>query len=101
MVVPCKVEGLTMKLARFLLLLVGALLLPGGACWSQDYPDRPIKLVVPFAPGGGTDVIGRLWAEAMRLPLGSMFLENQAGAGGTLAAAAVARARPDGYTLLL
>jgi len=90
-----------MKLARFLLLLVGALLLPGGACWSQDYPDRPIKLVVPFAPGGGTDVIGRLWAEAMRLPLGSMFLENQAGAGGTLAAAAVARARPDGYTLLL
>jgi tripartite-type tricarboxylate transporter receptor subunit TctC len=84
-----------------LLSLAAGLLAAGAPAAAQNYPDRPIKLVVPFAPGGGVDVISRLWADAVKIPLGSVFLENQAGAGGTLAATAVARAGPDGYTLML
>jgi tripartite-type tricarboxylate transporter receptor subunit TctC len=68
---------------------------------AQRFPDRPIRLVVPFAPGGVTDVIGRLWTEKVRGPLGSVYIENQGGAGGTTGTAEVARAQPDGYTILL
>jgi tripartite-type tricarboxylate transporter receptor subunit TctC len=68
---------------------------------AQNYPDRPIKLVVPAAAGGGGDVISRLWAEAMRTRLGPMFIENLGGADGRIGAAAVARSRPDGHTLMV
>jgi tripartite-type tricarboxylate transporter receptor subunit TctC len=67
------------------------------------YPDRPIRLIVPFAPGGNADLVGRLLAESMAGPLGgaNMVVENRAGAGGSLGAGVVAQAAPDGYTLLI
>src|SRR3954467_1141646 len=65
------------------------------------YPERPIRLVVPFAPGGATDVAGRLWAERMRPLIGGIVVvENRASGGGTPGAAEVARAPGDGYTFL-
>jgi tripartite-type tricarboxylate transporter receptor subunit TctC len=67
---------------------------------ENRYPDRPIKLVVPFAPGGATDVAGRLWAEKMKPALGTVIIENKASGGGAAGATDVARAQPDGYTLL-
>ena len=65
------------------------------------YPDRPIRLVIPFPPGGGFDAVGRPWAEKIKPLLGTIVVENQGGGGSSLGAAAVARARPDGYTILL
>jgi tripartite-type tricarboxylate transporter receptor subunit TctC len=69
---------------------------------AQDYPTRPINLVVPFAAGGSTDLVGRIIAEAMSKELGQQVLVvNQAGAGGVLGATAVADAPADGYTILM
>lgn len=71
------------------------------AVWAQ-YPDKPVTLVVPFAAGGPSDKIARDLAEALRKPLGqTVIVENTAGAGGTIGAARVARAKADGYTLLV
>lgn len=68
---------------------------------AQGYPARPIRLVVPFPPGGAYDAIGRPWADKMKLLLGTVVVENIGGGGSSLGAAAVARAPPDGYTVLL
>ncbi len=70
---------------------------------AQDFPSRPITIVVPFAAGGPTDTVARQLAEAMRPHLGnaSIVVENAAGAGGTIGAGRVARATPDGHTLLV
>ncbi len=68
---------------------------------QAKYPERPIKLVVPFVAGGINDTVARLWADRVRTSLGSVFIENQGGAGGAVGGAAVAHAQPDGYTLLL
>jgi tripartite-type tricarboxylate transporter receptor subunit TctC len=67
----------------------------------SDYPMAPVKIMVGFAAGGGTDIAARIVAEKLALELGqSIVIENRAGAGGTIAAQAVARAKADGYTLL-
>jgi tripartite-type tricarboxylate transporter receptor subunit TctC len=69
---------------------------------AADYPTRPVRLVVPYAAGGPTDVAGRLIAQALRAPLGqSVFVENRGGGGGIAGTELVINAQPDGYTLLL
>jgi tripartite-type tricarboxylate transporter receptor subunit TctC len=68
---------------------------------AENYPARPIRLVVPFPPGGAFDTIGRPWAEQMKSRLGTIVIENIGGGGGSVGAAQASRARPDGYTLLL
>ena len=88
------------------LLAFGATMLCIGTTSSRTlaqakYPDRPIKLVVPFVPGGVNDAVARLWADRVKGPLGAVYIENQGGAGGAVGGLAVARAQPDGYTLLL
>ncbi len=74
---------------------------PRLAFGQSRYPERPIRLVIPFPPGGVNDAIGRPWADKMKGLLGTVIVENQGGAGGTLGATAVARAQPDGYTIVL
>ena len=70
------------------------------AAQAQDFPNRQITLIVPFPPGGSTDVAARIMAERMRAPLGqSVIVENVGGAGGSIAVGRVARAAPDGYTI--
>ena len=72
------------------------------AAFAEDYPARPIMLVVPYPPGGGNDVIARIIAGKMSAALGrEIVVENHGGAGGTIATRQVARAAPDGYTLLV
>ncbi len=84
--------------AALLLLLAAAVAAPASAA----YPEQPVKLVVGFPPGGGGDLYGRLIAGALGKTLGqTVVVENRAGAGGNIAADQVAKARPDGYTLLL
>jgi tripartite-type tricarboxylate transporter receptor subunit TctC len=68
---------------------------------QATYPNRPIKLVVPFSAGGVNDIVGRQWAERVKEPLGTVYVENQGGAGGTLGVLEVKRADPDGHTILL
>ena len=84
------------------LLTLSLLALAAGSVLA-DYPDKPVTIVVPFAAGGPTDKVARDLAEALRKPLGgaTIIIENVGGAGGTLGAAKVARAAPDGYTLLV
>src|SRR5690242_19666355 len=70
--------------------------------WAQSYPTRPVTMVVAFGPGGPSDVIARILAEAMRTSLGQpVVVENVTGASGTIGVGRVPRAAPDGYTLVL
>ena len=75
-------------------LALGLASLATSAFAQARYTDRPIKLVVPFSPGGATDVVGRLWAERMKATLGTVIIENKGGGGGVIGAAEVARASP-------
>jgi tripartite-type tricarboxylate transporter receptor subunit TctC len=84
---------------RFVVALALALVAGNAAVQAQTYPSRSITLVVPFPPGGSTDVVGRIMAERMRPLLGQpLIIENVGGAGGSIAVGRVARAAPDGYT---
>ena len=88
-------------LGTFAVFCLGLASLAGPAV-AQTYPDRPIRIIVPFAAGGGSDVVGRAIAQKLTEKLGqSVAVENRTGAGGSLGATVVARAPADGYTLLL
>ncbi|HQY46798.1 MAG TPA: tripartite tricarboxylate transporter substrate-binding protein, partial [Usitatibacteraceae bacterium] len=81
--------------------LAAAFLLPGAAA-AQDYPTKTVKIVAPVQPGGGVDLVARTVAEQLTKSLGQTFIvENLSGGGGVIAAQAVAKAAPDGYTLML
>ena len=80
--------------------LVATLLGASAAAWAQAYPNKPVKLVVPFAPGGTTDIVARVLSEKISGPLGqTLIVENKAGGGGSVGATETARAVPDGYSL--
>jgi tripartite-type tricarboxylate transporter receptor subunit TctC len=84
-------------------LLILLALAAGAPAWAQDaYPARPVKLILPFPPGGPTDILGRLLAEKLSANLGQpVITENRGGAGGNVGAEAAARSAPDGYTMVL
>jgi tripartite-type tricarboxylate transporter receptor subunit TctC len=95
-----------MRRRDLLKLGIGALAAPAltsyGAQGQSKYPDRPVRFIVPFPPGGAYDYIGRPWAERIKAHLGNtVVVENMGGAGGGIGAGFVSRQRPDGYTLLL
>ena len=82
---------------------VGAIIIAsalGATVHAQSFPTRPIRLIVPFAPGGATDIVGRIWADAAGKALGQpVIVDNRAGGGGSVGSLLVAKAPPDGYTL--
>lgn len=85
--------------APFAVMLLGA---GGHTGWAQPYPTKPIRLLLGYAPGGPTDLTGRLSGQHLNAALGQpIIIDNRPGAGGTLAATLLARAEPDGYTLML
>ena len=95
-----------MKLPRrkFLRMAAAATIAPAlpSAAWAQTYPARPVRLIVPFAPGGGSDIFARLIGQWLSERLGQPFIiDNRPGAGSNIGTEAVVNAHPDGYTLLL
>ncbi len=85
-----------------MLALASALLALPPAAWGQDYPNKPVRIVIPFASGSGSDIVGRILAEELRKVFKQSFVvDNKPGASAQIAAEFVAKAAPDGYTLLL
>jgi tripartite-type tricarboxylate transporter receptor subunit TctC len=86
---------------KFLLAVLGAALL-ANAAWGQNYPERPVRFIIPYPPAGTSDNLGRLLAEKLRAALGQpIVVENKPGGTSSLGAEQVAQAKPDGHTLLL
>ncbi len=80
--------------------ILAAALLPAAPVLAQAWPQKPVRMIVPFPPGGSTDIFGRLMAEALSRPLGvQVVVDNRGGAGGNIGAALAARAPADGYTI--
>src|SRR5690606_41793489 len=97
-------KAFTSRLSRLAAGLAAAtvLLAVPGLAAAAEYPEHPIRMIVPFAAGGGTDIMARLIAQDVGKELGqSIVVENRPGAGGSIGASFVAQAKPDGYTLLV
>src|SRR5882672_11079996 len=89
-------------LRRFLQLAMAAAAAAPRSARAQSYPDRPVRMIVPYAPGGPTDVITRLLAQQLSEQVGKQFfVENMGGGGGNIAMGRAAKMAPDGYTLLM
>lgn len=87
------------SLSRLILVATLSLMLAPSA-FADDYPNRPVRLIIPFPPGGSNDVVGRLVAQQLSTKLGQqVYVDNRAGAGGTIGTEACATAAPDGYTI--
>jgi tripartite-type tricarboxylate transporter receptor subunit TctC len=91
-----------MKALRVLAALFTGMLCAAGMAWSQTYPAKPVRVIVPFPPGGANDIVARIVLPKASEQMGQSFIiENRAGAGGTIGSAVVAQSKPDGYTLLI
>ena len=96
------IGGKGARVSRLLHGLIGLCLLAGVAQAQSSYPARPVKIIVPSAPGGGTDISARVLAQQFSLAMGQQFyVENRPGAGNMIGIEAAARSAPDGYTLLM
>jgi tripartite-type tricarboxylate transporter receptor subunit TctC len=96
------VTAIARRVALKALCVWGATTATGTLAAAEAYPDRPVKIIAPFVAGGGTDILGRLLAAKLSAAFGQSFIvENKAGATGSIGAEYVAKATPDGYTLLL
>src|SRR5436190_7744774 len=81
---------------------IGGLAVTKGYAQANTWPNKPVKLILPYAPGGATDLIGRPWAEKLSQALGQTFvIDNRGGAGGMIGTEAAAKSAGDGYTFLL
>jgi tripartite-type tricarboxylate transporter receptor subunit TctC len=81
---------------------IAGTLCAGGVAWSQAYPAKPVRVIIPFPPGGANDIVARVVFPKLSEQMGQSFvIENRSGAGGTIGSAVVAQSRPDGYTLLI
>ena len=91
-----------MKTAHLLLAAVMLMILPAPEAAAQKYPAKPIRLIVPFAPGGGTDIMSRLLSIPVYESIGqSVVVDNRPGAGGALGAEIAVQSAPDGYTIIM
>ena len=91
-----------MRAIRVFAAVIAVMLCAAGVAWSQAYPAKPVRVIVPFPPGGANDIVARLVLPKISEQMGQTFiLDNRSGAGGTVGSAIVAQSRPDGYTLLI
>ena len=91
-----------MRATRLFAGCIAGMLCAAGVAWSQAYPAKPVRVIVPFPPGGANDIVARILLPKVSEQMGQSFvIENRSGAGGTVGSAVVAQSRPDGYTLLI
>jgi len=91
-----------MKAVRLIAASFACTLCASGAAWSQAFPVKPVRVIVPFPPGGANDIVARIVFPKVSEQMGQLFIiENRAGAGGTIGSAVVAQSKPDGYTVLI
>ena len=91
-----------MTVVRVFAAFIAGTLCAAGVAWPQAYPAKPVRVIIPFPPGGANDIMARIVFPKLSEQMGQQFIiENRSGAGGTVGSAIVAQSKPDGYTLLV